>query len=229
MPTGRSSGESPTPRPGRPRREETDRSIHDAALSLLRERGPAAVTVEAVAAESGVAKTTIYRRYADREAVLRTALDAAIGTPGEPPGTTPRERIQWALDQAWHQMAEVLGRGGLSAILQDADPRFTDLFRSVLSPYSDALVDLMRSDMDAGKLRPDLHPDTVVSLLIGAYLGELVRRGRVDPGFSESLLDLMWVAMTAIAPPGADPAPCGASLPIRTDHHGGAGAADDTA
>jgi hypothetical protein len=41
-----------------------------------------------------------------------------------------------------------------------------------------------------------------VSLLIGAYLGELVRRGRVDPGFSESLLDLMWVAMTAIAPRG---------------------------
>ena len=32
------------------------------------------MTVEAVAAESGVAKTTIYRRYSDREAVLRAAL-----------------------------------------------------------------------------------------------------------------------------------------------------------
>ncbi|MFN7151320.1 MAG: TetR/AcrR family transcriptional regulator [Microthrixaceae bacterium] len=200
MSPGRSTGGSPTSGPGRPRREETDRSIHEAALSLLRERGPAAVTVEAVAAESGVAKTTIYRRYADREEVLRGALREAIGTPGEPTGTTPRERIQWALDQAWHQMAEVLGRGGLSAILQDTDPQFTDLFRSVLSPYSDALVKLMRTDMVAGKLRPDLQPDTVVSLLIGAYLGELVRRGRVDPGFSTSLLDLMWVAMIAEQP-----------------------------
>lgn len=201
MPSGRSRGASPSPGPGRPRRQETDRSIHAATLHLLRERGPAAVTVEAVAAESGVAKTTIYRRYADREAMLRTALGAAIGTPGEPPGTAPRERIQWALDQAWHQMAEVLGRGGLSAILQDADPRFTDLFHDVLSPYTDALVELMRSDMDAGKLRPDLQPDTVVSLLIGAYLGELVRRGRVDEGFSERVLDLMWMAMTADRPP----------------------------
>ena len=200
MPSGRSTGESLTPGPGRPRRQETDRSIREAALSLLRERGPAAVTVEAVAAESGVAKTTIYRRYADREAVLRAALGAAIGTPGEPTGTTPRERIQWALGQAWYQMAEVLGRGGLSAILQDSDPRFTDLFRSALSPYSDALVDLMRSDMAAGKLRPDLQPETVVSLFIGAYLGELVRRGRVDTGFSESVLDLMWMAMTAECP-----------------------------
>ena len=200
MASGRSASDVPTPGPGRPRREATDRSINEAALSLLRERGPAAVTVEAVAAESGVAKTTIYRRYADREAVLRAALGAAIGTPGEPPGTTPHERIKWALEQAWRQMAEVLGRGGLSAILQDADPRFTDLFRSALSPYSDALVELMRSDMAAGKLRPDLQPDIVVSLLIGAYLGELVRRGRVDSGFSERVLDLMWIAMTAEHP-----------------------------
>ncbi len=197
MPPGRSATEPPPPGRGRPRREETDRNIHRAALTLLRERGPTAVTVEAVAAESGVAKTTIYRRYADSEAVLRAALKAAIGTPGRPAGTTPRERIQWALDQAWHQMAEVLGRGGLSAILQDADPRFTELIRSVLSPYSEALVELMRADMAAGKLRSDLQPDTVVSLLIGAYLGEFVRRGRVDAGFSESVLELMWLAMTA--------------------------------
>ena len=205
MPSGRPRGEGPHPGPGRPRREETDRSIHEAALALLRERGPAAVTVEAVAAESGVAKTTIYRRYADREAVLRAALGAAIGTPRAPEGTTPRERIQGALDQTWYQMAEVLGRGGLSAILQEADPRFTHLIRSILSPYSDALVELMRSDMAVGKLRPDLQPDTVVSLLVGAYLGELVRRGRVDPGFSDSVLDLMWTAMTAGAAGSDDP------------------------
>lgn len=197
MPSGGTTGASPPPRPGRPRREETDRSIHTAALALLRQRGPAAVTVEAVAADSGVAKTTIYRRYADRDAVLRAALGAAIGTPGDPAGSTPREKLEWALDQTWHQMAEVLGRGGLSAIVQDADPRFTDLFRNVLSPYTDSLVALMRADMAAGALRSDLEPDTVVSLLIGAYLGELVRRGRVSDHFSNSVLDLMWTAMTS--------------------------------
>lgn len=163
---------------------------------MLREGGPAAVTVEAVAAASGAAKTTIYRRYADREAVLRAALTSAIGHPGEPVGTTPLEKIRWALDQSWHQMAEVLGRGGLSAILANSDPRFTDLFHSALSPYNEALVDLIRADMAAGRLRPDLDPDTVVSLLIGAYLGELVRRGHVDEGFSARCLELMWVAMT---------------------------------
>ena len=143
-----------------------------------------------------MAKTTIYRRYPDREALLRAALTAAIGRPGEPPGTTPRERIRWALGQMWHQMAEVLGRGGLAAILGNSDPRFTELFRSVLTPYNDSLADLIRSDVAAGVLRPDLDADTTVSLLIGAYLDELVRRGGVDGGFSDRCLDLMWVAMT---------------------------------
>lgn len=155
------------------------------------------MTVEAVATESGVAKTTIYRRYADREAVLRAALKAAVRAPEEAIGDSPPEKIRWALDQAWRQMSEVLGRGGLSAILGNSQPGFTRLFRSVLTPYADALVNLIRSDMAAGDLRRDLDPDTVVSLLVGAYLGELIRRGRVDREFSEKCVDLMWVAMQA--------------------------------
>jgi AcrR family transcriptional regulator len=174
---------------------ETDRDIHRAALRLLRSGGPSAVTVEAVATDSGVAKTTIYRRYADRDAVLRAALAAAISPPGEPVGSTPREKIRWALDQVWHQMSEVLGRGGVSAILGNTQPRFTELFRSVLAPYTRALVDLINADIAAGELRPDLDADTVVTLLFGAYLGELVRRGRVDKDFSERCVDLVWVAM----------------------------------
>lgn len=187
-------GSDGSPR-GRPRREETDRGIHQAALRLLRNGGPAAVTVEAVAAESGVAKTTIYRRYPDREAVLRAALKEAITAPDEPVGDTPRDKIRWALDQTWHQMSDVLGRGGVSAILANSQPAFTRLFRSVLAPYADALVDLIHTDIAAGELRDDLDPDTVVSFLIGAYLGEMVRRGRVGKAFSEKCVDLMWVAM----------------------------------
>lgn len=195
MRTGQSVRDSSRPVRGRPRRAETDRSIHETALRLLRTGGPAAVTVEAVATESGIAKTTIYRRYADREAVLRAALEAAIAPPGEPEGETPREKIRWALDQAWHQVSEVLGRGGLAALLAGTQPEFSDLFRRVLTPYTDALIDLIRADITAGQLRGDLDADTVVSLLFGAYLGELVRRGQVDGGFSERCVDLIWVAM----------------------------------
>ena len=67
--------------PGRPRQPEVDTRLSEAVLALLRSGGPGAVTVEAVAARSGVAKTTIYRRHANRADLLRATLTDAVGTP----------------------------------------------------------------------------------------------------------------------------------------------------
>lgn len=186
-----------TPRRGRPRSAETDRRILNAGLEVLRGGGPGAVTVEAVAEASGVAKTTIYRRYADRDELLRAALADAIGDPGQPPDADPRQKIRWALTETWRQMSDVLGPGGLSAIVGDTDRRFTELFRSILVPYADTLIALIRADVEAGKLRPDLDADAAVSLIVGAYLGELVRRGEVGADFADKCIHLMWIAMTA--------------------------------
>ena len=96
-------------------------------------------------------------------------------------------------------MSEVLGRGGVSAILSNSHPRFTTLSRTALTPYTNALIELIRADMAAGTLRRDLDPDTVVSLLFGAFPGELARHSRVDEGFTERCVDLMWVAMRGAA------------------------------
>jgi AcrR family transcriptional regulator len=185
------------PRRGRPRSAETDRRILDAVREVLRTRGPGAVTVEAVAERSGVAKTTIYRRYADRQEVLRAALVEAIGEPGDPPDGDPREKVSWAVDQTWRRMSDVLGPGGLAALVGDTDRRFTDLFRSLLVPYADALVALIQEDVAAGRLRSDLDADAAVSVIVGAYLGELVRRGKVDDDFADRCIHLIWIAMTA--------------------------------
>ena len=48
---------------GRPRDPRVDKSIRDAARRLLLDEGYAAVTVERVAKEAQVSKTTIYRRW----------------------------------------------------------------------------------------------------------------------------------------------------------------------
>ena len=80
-----------------------------------------------------------------------------------------------------HSNRSALGRGGLAALVAHSDPEFTDLFRGALRPYVDMLVSRMREDIDAGLLRPYLDADGVVSLMLGAYLGELVRRARWSP------------------------------------------------
>jgi AcrR family transcriptional regulator len=165
-------------------------------LSLLHEGGPGAVTVEGVAARSGVAKTSIYRRHANRHALLTAVLSHAIHTPEVPREGTVQDKIRFTLEQLWGQMGEVLGPGGLAAIVGNSDPEFTDLFRSALKPYTDSLVRRIRGDSKAGRLRPGLDADGVVSLMIGAYLGELLRRGRVAPGWLDRSMEMIWLVMT---------------------------------
>ena len=185
------------PRRGRPRQAEVDQRLADAVLALLREGGPVAVTVEAVASRSGVAKTTIYRRFSDRGELLTTVLGNAIGSPEQLPDGPVRDKIRFALAEAWRQMAHVLGGGGLAAIVMDADPEFTGLFRAALRPYDEALVARIEQDSRTGLLRPDVDADGVVSLFIGAYLGELVRRGRVDEEWLDRSLEMVWRIIAA--------------------------------
>ena len=180
------------PGPGRPRQADLDQRLEAAVLALLHDRGPAAVTIEAVAAQAGVAKTSIYRRYANRGELLTVSLRNAIGVPELPLDGTVRDKVRFSLEQAWRQMADVLGPGGLAAIVGNSDPEFTELFRAALRPYDEALVARVREDRQAGLLRPDVDPDAVVSLLLGAYLGELVRRGSVERDWLDRSLEMIW-------------------------------------
>jgi AcrR family transcriptional regulator len=184
-----------TGRAGRPREADLDRKIAAAVLTLLREGGPNAVTMEGVAAHAGVAKTSIYRRHANRGAMLTAVLHEAIGTPEVPREGTVREKIRIALDQAWSQMTDVLGPGGLAAIVGNSDPEFTELFREALQPYDEALVTRIRDDAHAGRLSRDLDADGVVSLMFGAYLGEMLRRGRADPDWLDRSMEMIWSVM----------------------------------
>jgi AcrR family transcriptional regulator len=60
---------------GRPRREGADDQILGVALEMLRETGYAALTVDAVAERAGVAKTTVYRRWPSKSALIAAAVE----------------------------------------------------------------------------------------------------------------------------------------------------------
>ncbi|EXG81955.1 transcriptional regulator, TetR family [Cryptosporangium arvum DSM 44712] len=59
----------------------------DAVADLLLEAGYDGLTIDAVAARSGVHRTTVYRRWRDTGGLLADALDAAREVPWEPPDT----------------------------------------------------------------------------------------------------------------------------------------------
>jgi AcrR family transcriptional regulator len=61
-------------RAGRPRSEEADIAILDAALDALVQDGYAGMSIEDIAARAGVGKATIYRRWSGKPEILVEAL-----------------------------------------------------------------------------------------------------------------------------------------------------------
>src|SRR6185312_2338663 len=106
--------------------------IADSTLHLLRTKGPRAVTVEAVAGHSGVAKTTIYRRHPNRRDMLASALSRVASPTPLDPKTDASDRLRWVIAHAVETIDDGIGLGGLAAMLTDDDPEFTALFRQIL-------------------------------------------------------------------------------------------------
>lgn len=67
-----------------PRRAKSRARVLEAAIEILHAEGLAGLTIEAVAARSGVAKTTIYRQFTDREELHFAALRSVACTPDLP-------------------------------------------------------------------------------------------------------------------------------------------------
>jgi hypothetical protein len=64
---------------GRPRREGADEEILDVARTMLAEGGYGALNVDTLAERAGVAKTTVYRRWPSKGALIA----ALIPPPGD--------------------------------------------------------------------------------------------------------------------------------------------------
>lgn len=162
---------------GRPRRTETDDRITQATIELLREQGPDAVNVASVAARSGVARTTIYRRYADRRALLATALQPVTSQGPAPEGANVTERIEWLLARTQDVLDQGIGAGGVAAVLTGSDPDFSAALRDALEAGLLPVTDQIQADLSDGTLTADVDPDLVLNLVLGAHLAESLRHG----------------------------------------------------
>jgi AcrR family transcriptional regulator len=181
---------------GRPRSPETDRRIVAATLELIREQGPEAVNVATVAARSGIARTTIYRRYRDRRELLDAALQPATSR-GEPPAAASiRDKIGWVLTQTQAVLAGSIGPGGVAAVITDSDPDFSAALRASLHAALEPVRRQVADDVAQGRLAPGMDPDLVLNLILGAYLAELVRYGVPRSDWLPRTADLLAASLT---------------------------------
>jgi AcrR family transcriptional regulator len=164
--------------------------IADSTLHLLRARGPRAVTVEAVAGHSGIAKTTIYRRHPNRREMLSTAL-SRVASPTPPDAETgAADQLRWLIDHAVETIEDGIGLGGLAALLTDDDPEFTTVFRQILVEQRARLAAVIETAKADGLMRNDIDSATLIDAIVGAYIAEYARTGRVGDGWRQRLFEL---------------------------------------
>lgn len=168
--------EEPRPR-GRPRRTETDEQIVRAAQELIREHGPTGVSVAGVSSRSGLARTTIYRRYRDRQALLTAALQPVADSGRPPEGLTVEEKIGWVLSRTEDVLTHGLGPGGVGSVLADADAEFSSALRHSLAEGLRPVLQQIEDDVSHGALTPDADPEVLLNLILGSYLAETLRHG----------------------------------------------------
>jgi len=105
---------------GRPRRDGADADIVAAALDLLRERGYRAFTVDAVAKQTGIAKTMIYRRWATKGALAAAAIAPLVALPDEGDVTALLEAMRSRLTGEWGATIAALVVDGFDVLRREA-------------------------------------------------------------------------------------------------------------
>jgi AcrR family transcriptional regulator len=155
---------------GRPRSEKAQAAILDATFRLLVERGYAGVTIEAVAAEAGAGKTTIYRWWRSR---AELAVDAFFHATEEELRFTDTGSAQGDFRSQIKELARLLrGERGraLAAMLGAArtEPGLgAALGERWLAPRQRWGIDRMRLAAKAGDLRPGVDIQAALSVLYG--------------------------------------------------------------
>ena len=156
------------PTKGRPRSERLHQVILKTAFNLVLEKGFRALSVELIAAKTGVGKTTIYRRWPNKAAVVMDAFTMRVGSGSLFP------RADSVADSIRLQMRAMarLFRGSdgalVKALLAEAqfDPELALAFRE---RWTLPRRKLARSVIDQAirqkELRADTDPENAIDLL----------------------------------------------------------------
>ena len=175
-------------------RTHTEQAILEATRELLAEGGVHHLTIEGVAARSGVAKTTIYRRWRSKDelalAVLLRMVEEIVEVPDR--GDVRRELII-LVDAA----VKILGTTLMGRVMQGLASDLATV-PELGRPFRERVVALRVSEVrriveravERGEVRPDVDVDLVHELLFGpVYYRLLLGGGELDKRLAERIVD----------------------------------------
>ena len=183
--TDRPSGPNGRHAGGRPRLPDTDRAILKAVGELMAEQGISGTTINAVAARSGVARGTVYRRWPNRSAMIAAAVRASRGWEPLELGEDVERNFRQQAEEARRVLAEPSLQALMPALLEmGLTGQADDLVRSTVFPRRSEMAEMYASHAAAGGFRTDIAPELPNDLLVGAMIYHLLYDG-APPSSSE--------------------------------------------
>jgi len=170
-------------------------AVLDAAFAELDAHGYRDFSIDSVARRSGVHKTTIYRRWPTREALLVYALDSRSDRDAPVPnrGTLRDDLTQFGelvLAKLTSRHGNAMLKSLVSAI--DESPDVLDQVRKFWRERLNMGTPVLSRGIGRGELPPDIDADSLLeAFLAPIYLRVLFSHEPVTTGFLEHLIDLL--------------------------------------
>jgi TetR/AcrR family transcriptional regulator, regulator of autoinduction and epiphytic fitness len=200
---GKVSGAQPRVPEVDPRVERSRELVLAAALDLLGEVGYGALTVEAVAARSGVAKSTVYRHWGGKLELVADAFVELKREAFEPPPPGPvRQRVIHLLQRAVTKQRDPQWRAAacVPALIEAAAhcEEVAAVSRMLAERGAQPLIDVLDEGVAAGELPAGVDTAVLADALVGPIaLRHLFHRPPIHPDDVPDLVDLILPA-----PPG---------------------------
>jgi AcrR family transcriptional regulator len=181
----------PNTRRGRPRSDRVRQLILNTALDLAFEVGFRTLTVEMIAAKTGVGKTTIYRRWPNKGAVVMDAFLSIVGPKTIFPSTDRAiNSIQLQMKAQVKAFRSKYGKM-IRSLVGDGqfDPDVLDAFRQRwILPRRQLARTTIELGMKQGDLRSDLDVDTVIDTLYAPiYYRLMFETGPISDAYAKGL------------------------------------------
>lgn len=182
-------------RPGRPRSGEAERRILDAALSHLAGQGYSRMSLDAIAAEAGASKPTIYRRWRSKADLATAALRTLqLSEPRVDTGSTPGD-LAGILSNFRRSLLRPNGMSLIGTVLAEEShtPELLALFRErLVKPRRRMIRDVLQRAKTRGELREDVDLSAAASMLVGAFYARYLASSTVPEDFAHKLVRLLW-------------------------------------
>lgn len=175
-----------------PRRAQ---DIFGATLGLLAEAGYHGLTMESVAARSGVNKTTLYRWWPSKDALLAAALADSNLLTFEVPDTGTLRGDLAGIAAAIHRLLTDETTAPIAiAVLAAAPnrPQLATIGRLFFADRMERERPLFERAVERGELSRDADPVTIMDALAGAIWFRMLLRGEaITPDHLRAIVDLL--------------------------------------